>query len=689
MLEGAAASAKKSPMSNEPLGARVNRAAMMLVLVLLVAASRFFLSLNLPLLLRPQAVYDDALFMRLAANLASGHWLGSFDQYTLMKGPGYPAFLAVSALSGLPVSVAHASFATVALLIAGWTASRLTCSRLVGFAVFIVLALYPDGFIDPFQLVLRDQIYWAQTLIVVSLFSLLLLRPPRALASQSGLAVAAGIALGWTWLTREEGVWLLPGLGLLMLGTAFMSWRERGSWIVWLRNTAVAATTFLAVNGAFMTGNRIAYGSFVGVDFRQRDFTAAVDALQSVDIGTIVPYVPVPAAARAEVAKISPTFAPIAATLAPGTPVGDRWGYGCQLYQQGCGDISAGWFVWALRDLAAANGYYQSPRVAAEKFGQIAADIAAACAAGKLHCRRTFISFMPAMTEAQWLSLPYSFWLVAEKVAFLDPPTGFDMPAVDHIDRAAFDRYWRFLNYPRVNEEFADHSTTHGWYYDSGSAYWPVFKVYGQNGEEVRSETTRVASPDIAKLFNDPRGANNRWETEFDCPNRCVLETQASNGPKFRLAINDNQPALAAAGTATLYLDGATYARRVSVGQSTAIALRGILARLYGIMAPFLIGAGLLALVAAMVRALISKTPAASRRIFVAALAAWTFVAARIGLIGLMYASSGPVANFKYSAPANYLALLAAILSIASLLPSADDPKRLMAAAASSRADAT
>ena len=539
-----------------------------LILVLSISAVRFLLSFNLPLLFLPMQVHDDGLFMRLATNLASGHWLGNFDQFTLMKGPGYPMFLALTGLSGLPVTATHALFEILALLIAGWAAWRLTLSRLVGVLVFVVLAFYPAGFIDNLQRVFRDQIYWAQTLVILSLFSVLLLSPPRTRASQLGLAGAAGLVLGWAWLTREEGIWLLPGLTLLAVGAVFINRAERGRSIAAARNIAVAVAACLAVNGAFMAGNRIAYGSYVGVDFKQRDFTAAVDALQSVDTGSVTPFVPVPAAARSEVAKISPAFQPLAAVLAPGTPLSDGWGIGCRQFQQGCGDIAAGWFVWALRDAAAVNGYYQSPRIAAQKFGQIAADITEACADGRLHCRRTWISFMPAMTEAQWLSLPRSLLAVAEKVAFVDPPVAFALQSSGNFGDAAFERYWRFLNYPLVTEQVGDPST--------------------------------------------------------------------------------------------------------SSAVSMAIRMRALLARLYGIAVPLVVSVGFLAMLAAIWRIGTGKTQQASRRILVVALAAWILVVTRIGLIALMDVSTGPVVNFAYTAPANYLALLAAILSIAALVRSGD-----------------
>src|SRR5215471_1891840 len=40
--------------------------------------------------------HDDGLYIKLGAYLARGMWLGPFDQFTLMKGPGYPVFLAAA-----------------------------------------------------------------------------------------------------------------------------------------------------------------------------------------------------------------------------------------------------------------------------------------------------------------------------------------------------------------------------------------------------------------------------------------------------------------------------------------------------------------------------------------------------------------------------------------------------------------
>src|ERR1700681_4912126 len=45
--------------------------------------------------------HDDTLFVKLGRYLAEGKWLGPFDQSTLMKGPGYPLFLALANWLGI------------------------------------------------------------------------------------------------------------------------------------------------------------------------------------------------------------------------------------------------------------------------------------------------------------------------------------------------------------------------------------------------------------------------------------------------------------------------------------------------------------------------------------------------------------------------------------------------------------
>jgi len=82
------------------------------LIIVLTAAARFLLVVNLPIRFLPYDLGEDGLFMRLAADRASAVWPGEFNQFILLKGPGYPFFLAVTSISGLPLSAAHALFQT-------------------------------------------------------------------------------------------------------------------------------------------------------------------------------------------------------------------------------------------------------------------------------------------------------------------------------------------------------------------------------------------------------------------------------------------------------------------------------------------------------------------------------------------------------------------------------------------------
>src|SRR5262249_9851055 len=120
-----------------------------------------------------------------------------------------------------------------------------------------------------------------------------------------------------------------------------------------------ALALFLLSQFAFQFGNWLAYGRFVGVDYKERNFVAALDALDSVDFGPHIDYVPVPRATRELIYSVSASFASLKPYLDPSR--GAVWQYGCPVYPTTCGDIAGGWFMWALREAAAKAGHYRSP----------------------------------------------------------------------------------------------------------------------------------------------------------------------------------------------------------------------------------------------------------------------------------------------------------------------------------------
>ncbi len=636
------------------------------------AAFRLFLAVDLPIWLRHTRVEEDGLFLRLAASLVSGHWLGPYDQLTLMRGPGYPAFLGLSSLSGLPISVTHALFQITAVAVAAWAVHRLTASRAVAAVTFLVLVLDPIGFLPEVKRIIAEQIYWGQVLLVFSLAAVLLYAPPRDRAKAMALGGLLGLVLAWTWVTRADGAWLLPGLVLLAAGAGLMHRRHRAELNALARDVARAGAAFLAVIALVMGANRIAYGTFAVFDSKEPNFTAALDALEDVEAGPVVAYVPVPAAARAKVAEVSAAFRPIEASLRDKALL-LAWGDpGCKIYPKTCGDYAGGWLVWALRDAAGRNALFKSPHSAAQAFATIANDVEAACADGRLTCRRRWPRNMPTVTEEQWQSLPSAMEAVGRKVVLLSigdakavPPT------LEHFGPRDFERDLALLNHPFVSRSGKQglQTTLYGWYYDIQSARWPGFAVFDQGGNKVPITLSRRQSPDLQAYFKTDQPAWNRFALTYRCPDNCTIAALAFKHPPLRLPIAPERILSTSAHDATLKVDIVSYdwdaSAKLRPAQKLAAGARSVLANIYGALGPLLLLAGLIALIAAVDGAIAART---LNPLPLIVAAAWLLVGTQIIGVALIDISEFPAATAQYAAPAAYLAVLATCLSFGAVV---------------------
>src|SRR5262245_33964745 len=113
---------------------RLRASAPVVVPALLVAAVSLFLRAGFPVFAIYIAMYDDALFIRLATALRSGDWLGAYDHLTLAKGMFYPLFIAVMSFLHIPLKFAeHAGYLGAAAVLA-FAISRAADSRKLGLA---------------------------------------------------------------------------------------------------------------------------------------------------------------------------------------------------------------------------------------------------------------------------------------------------------------------------------------------------------------------------------------------------------------------------------------------------------------------------------------------------------------------------------------------------------------------------
>ena len=648
------------------------RATAVVLLIVLPSLFRLVWQVNTPLNIWSGAVHDDGLFLRLAANISSGRWLGPYNQFTLMKGPGYPLFLALSGASGLPVTAMHAFLAIAAILAAAWAVGRVTGSRSCAIAAFLLLIFLPVSFDPGLQRILRDQIYWGQTLLFFSTFAVAMLAPPARTSARLWLAAISGAVLGWTWLTREEGVWLLPGIAIVLAGKALQGWLDKQP----MRQTLIAAATvaagFAAVYLSFLTANAIVYGQFVGADSKERSFTAALSALESIDSGAMTARVPVSDEAMRLAAEVSPTFRPLAEALRPEGPLKSWRVFGCAIYPGTCGQVAGGWFMWALRDAGALNGFYASPAIASREFGKVADEIRQACDQGRLRCRMRLIDAVPPITPEQWRKIAAATVKAIRLTSLLSVPSiGEPRPRDATLTggTAMFDRFWGFLNFPRAVPPMGETAILSGWFYNrADSSEWPTLRVDGGASDDATIIARRIASPDLVRTFHDPAATLNRFQVAYGCKPNCKLSATFSDGHQMTITLTPGQPADAREGERTLNIDPVEWQPHPSAASdSRSAAARAITSaafRIYHVLFPVALGLGLVCYAAAIIGAFRRRQCAPA---LIVATAAWALMLTRCVLLAMIDTISFPAIQMSYIAPAAYIAGVAAILSFCAI----------------------
>lgn len=370
------------------------RAATLLAGAALIALS-FALRHAFPIQAEGAAIHDDALYVRLAASVASGAWLGPYDQLTLAKGAAYPVFIALTYLSHVPLKMAEHAVYLSGCAVFAVAMGRLLGSRLAGIAILAFLALNPVFWTEEsVGRVIREGLYIGLVAWIFGLsVSCFVLGRAGAIREELrrkrwGLA-ALGVAGGVYWLTREEGLWLAPSM---LAFAASWAWRARGA----ARDAPAWAAAFFAlpllaaaaVVAAMNAANLRAYGEFANNELRSGEFVSAYGALARIEHAPWRRFVPVPAPALQAAYAASPSARELAPFL--DGPVGKGWReVGCAeatVKPEACSDFLAGWLVWALRDAAAAAGHFKSAATSAAFFGRVAREVNAACDTGALRC---------------------------------------------------------------------------------------------------------------------------------------------------------------------------------------------------------------------------------------------------------------------------------------------------------------
>lgn len=358
---------------------------------LLIAAISLWLRSFFPVHAIGTAIMDDALFIRGARSILAGDWLGPFDNLTLVKGAFYPLFIAAAFIAGIPLKIAE----QIVYLAASALVATRAPSRTTRLALFAALAFIPVLWAAELARVIREGLYISLSLAIIGAATTIATAPTRRAAAWRGLGL--GLLAGAFWLTREEGVWLLPALVVVLaLGASRIGWRHM------LPPVTAAVLGWALLVGANIAYNWSSYRVATTVEVRSAAFRHAYGALSRIEHAQWRHYDVFPADARALAFRVSPA----ARELLPffDSPTAEAWRQiGCrELPGHECGEILAPWFQWAFRDAVAQAGHYSTAREAQRYYRTLAREIDAACDARQIPCLPPRATLAPPF---RWSSL--------------------------------------------------------------------------------------------------------------------------------------------------------------------------------------------------------------------------------------------------------------------------------------------
>lgn len=348
--------------------------------------------------------HDATLYLRLAQAITSGRalrdgWLGSYDNLTLVKEPFYPVWLAGIGKLGLPRVRAEQglyALACIVLVAALRSQARRSGALLAG---YLLLLFNPMSYYGRTAIALRETIYPALVLLVFACATGLYASCHASLWRFGAWGVCLGVSFAAFWLTREEGVWLMPFLCLLLAYTAWTIWhtgrRDRTARLALL---AAPLGIWGAADLSICLLNRAGYGIFTTSELKETQFCRAYGALMRVRPARWVPNVPLPRESRLRLYRHSPSFGELRPYLEG--EIGAAWVANSAAVDVHATDIIGGMAYFALRDAAQAAGHHRSAVLAQRYYARLADEVNQACDAGVIDSGPPRASLVPAWRGA-------------------------------------------------------------------------------------------------------------------------------------------------------------------------------------------------------------------------------------------------------------------------------------------------
>lgn len=270
---------------------------------------KLWLTSHLPI----QALYaphDNLRYVQMAWEIWNFQPPFSYNQYVLMRLPGYPFFLRLSYVFNLSLRFSQEVLYIVVGFFFAWSVYKYYRRKLV-LVFFLSLYIFaPISFLYN-RSTIQEAIYLPLTLFIVSCL-IHIIEAQYDGKNVLKWSAVLGVGLAWFWNTRPEGIWIIPIFGFaytLIITKAVYSGANLQHLLGRVGHSLTyVITPVILVTLSLSLTTYLKYGIFSTDDLTVPGIKAAYSQLLSVSPDTWRARVPVPSETRSQIYAVSPTF---------------------------------------------------------------------------------------------------------------------------------------------------------------------------------------------------------------------------------------------------------------------------------------------------------------------------------------------------------------------------------------------
>ena len=364
------------------------------IIVVIAIVVKHIITINLPMNLRDSVGADEYLMLYQAENLVKGNYLGPYDYLTLVKGIGFPVFLACAFKLGLSYLSLYSIYYSVACLVALIPIRRMVKNKVLLLVVFLGLLFCPATLDDNVQLVYRNMLIVPQSLFLLSSLMMMYFTLWEDKKRLFGWTVLASFSWIFMWHTREDSIWSLPLVVMtcVVILIAIISYKKNcGKIKQKVSRFLIIMLPFfilvLSIHGISYINYKY-YGIYTTNQLNDSNYTKAVMLMMKVKPKKEIEHVEITRETLQRIYDVSPTFAELRDRIESDYEHKN----GLVMAAEDNGEINEDLITWELTGAASERGYYKTAQTAEKFWGDVYDELKEAIDDGKLETRFTLPS---------------------------------------------------------------------------------------------------------------------------------------------------------------------------------------------------------------------------------------------------------------------------------------------------------